>query len=196
MSSRTDDGFEAKFQAALDALSVEERAQIEPDWARLAQRVSHFRNYQKDLCRRLGFKGPVTWHLLLQTARSVGLSPKQFAFMTPGQLCSLLDAKATALEQLRDLGTSGEPSERFWEAVMTKGGRPPGTSVNGERLKELRGHISQDALAFSCNVSVDTIFRGEAGGRWGDSVFDKVADGLTEALGRQVTPQDLKNYPQ
>jgi hypothetical protein len=29
MSSRTDDGFEAKFQAALVALSAEERAQIE-----------------------------------------------------------------------------------------------------------------------------------------------------------------------
>jgi hypothetical protein len=75
-----------------------------------------------------------------------------------------------------------------------RGGRKPGSPVNGPRLRELREHVpmTQEVLAEKCDLSPDTIQRGEADGRWGDSTFGVVAEILSALLEKKITPDHLK----
>lgn len=72
-----------------------------------------------------------------------------------------------------------------------KRGRPQGEPVDAEALRRLRGEYSQEDLADKCGVSVDTIQRGEHGGRWDRRKFEIVAAVLTQLNGRIVTVKDL-----
>lgn len=154
-------------------------------------------DYQSDLLRRLGVEAsvPVTVQQMWKAARSVGFSREQFGSISPVDLWHVLEAKATVLERLRGRDYS-EVQEVLEETIGVRGGRPPGASVDAKKLKDYRGETSQEGLAATCNVSVDSISRGEAGGRWSDEVFQRVARGLTTVLNRPITPEDLKNEPQ
>lgn len=83
-------------------------------------------------------------------------------------------------------------TEQPAQAPEVHDGRPIGDAVGGDRLKGLRGGISQEALAAACGVSTDTIQRGERGKRWSEDTFKRVADGLTKLLQRRIVPDDLK----
>jgi len=72
-------------------------------------------------------------------------------------------------------------------------GRKKGQQVNAAKLRELRGTLSQPEFAEKCGVSVDTIQRGEAGGRWSANTFPVVADTASMLLGCRIRPEDLKN---
>jgi hypothetical protein len=73
------------------------------------------------------------------------------------------------------------------------GGRPKGTPVNGENLRAFRGKLSQQQFADECGVSLDTIQRGEACGRWDEKTFVRVAENIAALTRKRVTPEDLKN---
>lgn len=152
-------------------------------------------DYQSNLLRRLGFEAtmPVTVQQMWKAARSVGFAPKEFGSMSPVDLWEVLEAKATVLERLRGRDY-GEVQEVLKETLSIKGGRPTGTPVDGKKLKDLRMqcNTSQDGLAATCKVSLDSISRGEGGGRWSNDVFKRVAGGLTSILNWRVTPEDLK----
>ena len=88
--------------------------------------------------------------------------------------------------------TTAEPWPTSARNHAKQPGRKAGTTVDGTRLKEYRGAMTQEDFAAKCDVSVDTIQRGEAGERWSASVFTKVADTLTMLRGEQVKPQNLE----
>jgi transcriptional regulator with XRE-family HTH domain len=76
-----------------------------------------------------------------------------------------------------------------------RGGRPQGEPVDGEKLRKLRelAGLTQEALAGKCDLSEDTIQRGEAGGRWDDATFEIVANILSILTLQEISPEDLKN---
>jgi hypothetical protein len=78
-------------------------------------------------------------------------------------------------------------------AMAKKGGRPEGQLVDGRKLREYRGKLSQEEFAEKCDVSLATIQRGEAGAPWTDRTFDDVAKTITLLIGKPVTSEDLKN---
>jgi len=196
MPPEAEDEFEASWATESAALSPEECERIVTALTELIARinVATCATEWPGLLRRLGMQGAPSVATLWIAAKRAGFSLKQFGSMPTGALFMALDARATALEKLEEASTH-RVSELLREAVSAsgKGGRPIGIEVNGQRLKELRGDISQEALAVTCNVSTDTIYRGERGARWTDDNFEKVANGLTLALRRCVTPEDLKN---
>ncbi len=51
--------------------------------------------------------------------------------------------------------------------------------------------MTQKQFAQICGVSLSTIKRGEASGRWGNRTIEKVARNLSIAMGRLITPDDL-----
>jgi hypothetical protein len=115
----------------------------------------------------------------------LGMSQEEFDQCDDWNLLALLEHK---------LKSSEVQSSRKEEAPKLdagRGGAPRGQMVNGESLKKLRGDMSQDALAETCRVAIDTIQRGERCARWSDHTFDRVADGLTMVHGRRITPDDL-----
>jgi hypothetical protein len=78
-------------------------------------------------------------------------------------------------------------------AIPKKAGRPQGFPVDGMKLRKFRGKYTQEDLASKCeDVSVGTIKRGEAGGRWDEATFQKVAETLSKIRERTVTPDELK----
>jgi DNA-binding XRE family transcriptional regulator len=80
---------------------------------------------------------------------------------------------------------------------VNRGGRPKGTPVNADKLRESRelADLTQEGLAKECEVSLSTIQRGEAGERWDEDTFTKVAGVLNTRTGKNnpVSPKDLKN---
>jgi DNA-binding XRE family transcriptional regulator len=85
-----------------------------------------------------------------------------------------------------------QPSPEETKKAKT-GGRPSGTLVDGPKLQEWRGGFTQEDFAEKCGVSVATIQRGEAGGRWDQDTFDKVAETIGMLTEKPITSQDLKN---
>lgn len=73
------------------------------------------------------------------------------------------------------------------------GGRPRGTEVNAHELREYRGEYSQPDFADKCGVALITLQRGEAGGRWDDRTFDKVARTIQTLTQKPITSETLKN---
>jgi hypothetical protein len=74
-----------------------------------------------------------------------------------------------------------------------KGGRHRGDVVDRQKLREYRGSFSQEDFAGKCDVSPDTIQRGEAGGRWDEKTFSKVSDTIRQLTGVTITAKDLMN---
>jgi DNA-binding transcriptional regulator YiaG len=94
------------------------------------------------------------------------------------------DAEAIERAQVADgKSTTGRNIDGL--SVHTKTGRPRGTPVNGERLRALRGEMSQERFAAKCGVSVDTIQSGENGGCWSKGMRINVAKRLA------IPPEDL-----
>jgi hypothetical protein len=84
------------------------------------------------------------------------------------------------------------------ETPIRPGGRHKGTAVDADKLREYRGGFSQEDFAGKCEVSPDSIQRGEEGGRWDDKTFAKVAQYISDAHPDRpkVRPEDLKQRPQ
>ncbi len=106
MSSRIDDGFEAKFQAELTALPEPDRARIEAQLSEFNQTFTQgwnrLRSYQKDLLRRMGVKNNLDessqfWLQLWAAARHAGISDDEFFETTPSMLCAVLEHKAAEI---------------------------------------------------------------------------------------------------
>ena len=76
---------------------------------------------------------------------------------------------------------SGEVKGSPRKAAAARGrpGRRKGELVNGERLRALRGRMTQEELAEKSGYSLNHIQRGEAGGTWSSYVFDAVAGALS-----------------
>jgi len=64
--------------------------------------------------------------------------------------------------------------------------------VDGDKLRECRGTLTQQRFAEECGTTVTTIQRGENGGRWDDKTFDCIAENISALLKKSVTSEDLK----
>ena len=99
-------------------------------------------------------------------------------------------------EKYRNVANNQEASGHALRKMVQpkkRSGRKPGTTVNAAKLKQYRGNLSQEEFADKCGVSVDTIQRGEAGRRWGDRNFIRVAEAIELLTGRSFKLEDLKN---
>ena len=90
-------------------------------------------------------------------------------------------------------GSAGKDQPKESLVAPRRGGRRLGVLVDGAKLKQYRGNLSQLEFAEKCDVSVDTIQRGEAGARWSDKIFTVVAETISQLSELIVKPEDLKN---
>ena len=111
-----------------------------------------------------------------------GMQRREFNDLTPEELFPHLSLV---------MGVSNDRSPR---AARGRSGRPKGTTVDGTKLRKLRGSFSQADFAAKCDppLSEDTIQRGEGGARWPEGTFKAVVKGLTD-MGVKVTSEDLKD---
>jgi hypothetical protein len=181
-------------EAKLAALSLDERLKLQESvadaLAEISRTVEHGWRYQKDLLRRLGVRTNLenSEEFFLQTwaaARSIGIPSEEFWNLTPREICAVLEHRATELELLRRPSVP-DPQRRqsLKKGQAKQSGRPRGETVNGRHLRACRGELSQEEFADKCLVSLATIQRGEAHGRWTDSTFEKVREVLP--------PEDFK----
>jgi hypothetical protein len=155
------------------------------------------------LLRRLGVDSSDDfedfWLKSWAAGRRAGISDEEFWNLTPREICAVLEAKVGELEilararqadgtRLDQSSKSGKP-----KSEAKPPGRPKGKLVNGPRLREYRGTLSQEGFAEACDVSINTIQRGEAGKAWTEEIFNDVANAITRLTGKQVKPDDLKN---
>jgi len=77
-----------------------------------------------------------------------------------------------------------------------EGGRPKGSPVNGEKIRECRNKIgmTQEQLALHCRLDVRVIQRGERGGPWSRGTLETVATIFTQ-LGVNVEFSELLRNP-
>jgi hypothetical protein len=104
-----------------------------------------------------------------------------------------------AEQEMANPGLEGDPRPSHHSSTPAdspkRGGRPRGKPVYGERLRNLRelAGLTQNGLAEACDMSVDTIQRGEAGERWPDRNFTAVADTLSRLMSRKISTRELQH---
>ena len=106
--------------------------------------------------------------------------------------------QAKAMPEIRNAGGNAGSASELGRGLAVKSdrqrrGRRLGAEVDAAHLKQFRGDLSQVEFAEKCDVSLDSIQRGEGGGRWSDKTFEAVAATITILTGKSVKPEDLKN---
>jgi DNA-binding transcriptional regulator YiaG len=150
-------------------------------------------DFHRRLLLRLGFKGSLSIPEWWAAAQSVGFDFGQFYSLPLKSLASVLQAKARALNQAN---SEYAPHDDLFEAMKdearTNGGRPVMLTIDGSQIKLLRKErgLKQETLARTCNISVPTLQRAEAGDASAHTI-ECLARGLSIELERQISAIDL-----
>jgi hypothetical protein len=136
-----------------------------------------------NVLRRLGFTEGLTWPNVVRAMRAAGFSIYEFEKLSINHVIEILEARAKALDYLRELCERYQPGDHLpiewgddligtqWTSpslrkdALMAGGRPVETAatIDGKKLRELRGDTPQPVFARLCGISVDTLRRAERG---------------------------------
>jgi hypothetical protein len=153
----------AQFNADIEALPPEERARVDEVARRLIRILSDEAKHLKSLLERLGIKGELGWPTLMAAWRSVNLPIEDFGRSNFRDLIEILEPKVRVLDRNRDRGS---PTSRLLlKKAGMMGGRPPDVNtIDVEKLRQVRGAMTQKSFARKCGkISVDTLQRAERG---------------------------------
>ena len=191
------------FNAAVTASSKAAEATAVLTASRATEAMSQWKDHLKSLLRRLGV--PVNldedeqlWFRLWAAIRPMSIPDEELRHLSLFEVAGLLEQEVWKLERLAaimDRTYAPAPAVGRPPKSRKTGGRPCGTPVNGEHLRELRGKLTQADLAEKCGLKVHTIQRGESGKGWDRETYRMAAKGLTETCGRKVSIEELKNIP-
>jgi DNA-binding transcriptional regulator YiaG len=178
----------------------------------------HWLEYQRQVFRRLGFKGTLEPAERLKAAKSVGFTFEEFGELTDAELCRVLEAKAAALERIRRPSHispmfkltdeernrsiaavrehNREALKMLKDEVRTAGGRPTGVAPNGKTIKRLRKEtrLSQENFAADYKMHKNTLSHAERGDSVSDDLLELIAEGLSKELDRRITVDELKMH--
>jgi DNA-binding XRE family transcriptional regulator len=137
----------------------------------------------------LGFGVEVKIQQAWTAARSTGIAPEQFLWMSPADL----RARAAILEQ----ATAGRDNAALMskKLLRAKGGAPRRPATDGDRIQKLRIEtgLTQEQLAEKCGgrFSSDTVYRSERGARLSKNTLQRLAEVFSTELRRAITPEYL-----